>query len=216
MSRIPVLPALAGLLLVAAPAASFAQNAAQPAAITRGVFLGAGLTGTSLTIEGDEFDDEDFTENGGGLSLQIGYGFNQLFSLLVGVTGSVIQPEDGGDFVLGHLDLLGRFSFPGTTRRVVPYVEVGVTGLGAAEDESEDEFGEGDSEVTFTGGGLTLGGGVNFYLAPSVALGAGVRFTAGQFDTIKIDNVSVSDLNIDTNSGRLILGVTWFPGAGRR
>ena len=67
------------------------------------------------------------------------------------------------------------------------------------------------SEASFSGAGLTLGGGVDFYLSESWALDLQLLWTGGEFTTVTVDNVSVSGLDVDANSSRINLGVSWWP-----
>ena len=62
-----------------------------------------------------------------------------------------------------------------------------------------------------SGVGFTFGGGVQYYVAPVLALGAGVRWTVGEFDTVKFNGMTVDGFKLDATSTRLNLGVTWRP-----
>jgi hypothetical protein len=52
---------------------------------------------------------------------------------------------------------------------------------------------------------------LHYFFSPKWAFTGNVRFTTGEFDEIKFQNVSVSGLNSDATSARLILGFSWFP-----
>ena len=43
----------------------------------------------------------------------------------------------------------------------------------------------------------------------------GLRFTKGEFNKIRFENVSVDGFDIDATSARLNVGVTWFLGGSR-
>src|SRR6187402_1488475 len=107
------------------PAAAVAQQAAQAAAApirsnTEKLMLSVALGGTS--IKSDDFENE--TESGGGFSIQVGWGFTRLFTLLVDASGAVMGNDDE-EFVLAQGDLLGRFHFANPQRAWVPFVEGG-------------------------------------------------------------------------------------------
>ena len=190
------------------------QAVVTPKANTEKLMLSFALGGTS--IKSDELEDDG--ESGGGFSLQVGWGFTKLFTLLVDASGSVMDSDDE-EFVLAHADLLGRFSFTNPRRAWVPFVEGGITGRVAGQDDIVVEGDDGPQEVDLeiSGGGLTFGGGLQYHVAPAWALGAGIRWTVGEFSTIKFNNVSVEDaFELDATSTRLTVGVTWRPMVRRR
>ena len=180
---------------------------------TEKLMLSLALGGTS--IKSDDLDNE--SESGGGFSLQAGWGFTRLFTLLVDASGAVLGDDDD-EFVLVHFDLLGRFNFASPQRAWVPYVEGGVSARVAGQDDIEVDGPNGNEEVDLeiSGGGFTFGGGVQYHIRPTVALGAGLRWTVGEFSTVKVNNVSVEGFEIDATSTRLMFGVTWRPMLPRR
>jgi hypothetical protein len=70
--------------------------------------------------------------------------------------------------------------------------------------------------LEISGGGLTFGGGIQYYVAPAWALGANLRWTVGEFSTVKFNNVSIDGFELDATSTRLNFGLTWRPMMGRR
>ena len=206
-----ILSACVGSLSI--PAAAVAQQAAQTAAApirsnTEKLMLSLAIGGTS--IKSDEFENE--SESGGGFSMQLGWGFTRLFTLLVDASGSVMGDDDD-EFVLGHGDLLGRFHFANPQRQWVPFVEGGISGRVAGQDDITivDENGSQEVDLEISGGGFTFGGGIQYHVAPAWALGAGIRWTVGEFSEVKINNVSVDGFELDATSTRLMFGVTWRP-----
>lgn len=192
---------------MAAPLA--AQSASPAASSTKGFFVAAHLNGSALTAE----DLSDDTEAGAGGGLQLGYGFTRRLAVVLDGTGAALD-TGGGDIGLGHLDLSLRYAFTGPSRRFVPFVEGGYSGRALAQDDAD--LGDGTTgDLTLRGAGLTLGGGAQYYMAPKWAIGAGLKWTTGEFDTVTVDDVSVSDLGIDARSARFNVGVTWYPLAGR-
>ena len=204
----------AGLVVV--PATVIAQQAATPVrAKTEKLMLSFALGGVSLSS--DEFEEDP--ESGGGFSAQLGWGFTRRFTLLVDASGGVLNPDDD-EFVLIHFDLLGRFNFVNPQRPLVPFIEGGISARVAGQDDIQivGENGGGSQEVDLeiSGGGFTIGGGLQYHVAPSVSLGASLRVTVGEFSTVKVNNVSVDGFELDATSTRLNLGVTWWPMRGTR
>ena len=66
-------------------------------------------------------------------------------------------------------------------------------------------------DLEISGGGLTFGGGLQYYVVPALALGANVRWTVGEFKTVKFNNVSVDGFEIDATTTRINIGLTWRP-----
>jgi hypothetical protein len=184
-----------------------AQDAATRST-TRGFHVGAALNGSSIELSDDELGGE--RESGGGLSLTAGYGFTPQFGLLLTVSGANISPEDGDDYALGQADIAARFSFANPARAFVPYLEVGFTGLSAQQDDTEL------GDVELSGSGFTGAAGLNYFFNPKLALDVNLRFTAGEFNTLKIGDESVSDEDgVELTTGRFNVGISWFPGGGR-
>jgi len=190
-----------------------AQQTAPPRANTEKLMLSLALGGTA--IKSDELEDDG--ESGGGFSGQVGWGFNRLFTLLADASGASMGPSDDR-FVLVHFDLLGRFNFTNPSRAWVPFVEGGVSARIAGQDNSVviGDSGPQTVNLEISGGGLTFGGGIQYYVAPAWALGANLRWTVGEFSTVKFNNVSVGGFELDATTTRLILGLTWRPMGMRR
>jgi hypothetical protein len=181
-----------------------------PRANTEKLMVSFALGGTS--ISSDDFEDE--RENGGGFSAQLGWGFTRRFMLLVDASGSVMNSDAEDQFVLLHGDLLGRFHFVSSTRPWVPFIEGGISARVAGQDDAQivGENGQPQSvDLEISGGGITFGGGLRYHVAPAVALGASLRFTVGEFSTVKFNNVSIDGFELDATSTRLMFGVTWQP-----
>ena len=187
-------------LLVGASAAS--ANAQAPD--VRGLHLGAAFSATSIKLDETEFSDDD-SDGGIGLNLQAGYNFTRNLGLLLSVAGATVDADDADDYGVAHIDLLGRASFPGRSA-LVPYVELGITGVGAS---YEPELA---SKVELRGGGVTIGAGLNYFFTRRVAFDLGLRFTGGE-----IDNAEIADREIDVPDGlgfrttRLNIGFAFYP-----
>ena len=198
--------ACAGLALT--PLAISAQEGSAPRANTEKLMLSLALGGASLRSDGLR----DEHQSGGGFSAQLGWGFTRLFTLLADASGAVLNQDDE-ELVLVHFDLLGRFNFTNPRRAWVPFVDVGISARIAGQDDAvvvvEDETQTVDLEMS--GGGLTVGGGLDYHVTPAIALGASVRWTVGEFSTVKFNNAEFDGFKMDATSTRLNLGVTWRP-----
>lgn len=204
---------LASLIAAAPAAAQPVAGTFGAASSTKGFFLGAHLNGTALSAE----DLSDDTESGGGLGVQVGYGFTPRLALVLDGTGARFD-VDGEEFTVAHFDVALRYAFTGQTRRFVPFLELGYSGRAAAQEDVTFFLDDGSTvtgDLELSGTGFTFGGGLQYYVSPKVAIGAGVKWTTGEFDTVKFDDVSVSDLGIDAMSARVNLGLTWYPMGGR-
>ena len=204
----------AGLAFVSFPAPGAAQASDTPRANTEKLMLSLALGGASLYSE----DFEDERHSGGGFSAQVGWGFSRLFTLLADASGSVMDQDEDDEFVLIHFDLLGRFNFTSPRRAWVPFIEGGVSARVAGQDNTVvvGDGGPQQVDLEISGGGLTFGGGLQYYFVPALALGASLRWTVGEFSTVKFNNVSVDGLELDATTTRLNLGLTWQPMLGKK
>ncbi|HEX6694162.1 MAG TPA: outer membrane beta-barrel protein [Longimicrobiales bacterium] len=197
----------AAILIAGAAAVLTAAPAAAQKSTTRGFTLGAHLQGASLKVEdGDR-------SSGGGAGLRVGYGFNRNFALYLEADGTQFDVENsdfGGEWSMGHADLGVRYSFANSLRRWVPFLEAAVGGRAV---RLEDATVDGDSvgELDFSGGALSVGGGIGYFLSEKLALETLVKFSGGTFEQIDIGNVSVTDLDIDASSFRFKVGIAWWP-----
>jgi len=172
---------------------------------TTGFSVGLQLQGTSFDTDADD-DFDAFT--GGGLGLELAYGFSSGLSLFLDVAGGGLDSEDAEDDAIDstvQLDLGARMNFGGGRRALVPFLEAAVSGI-ALQGESDT-----DEEVIYSGPGVTIGGGVQYFISRTLSLNAGVRLTNGALTTVEIDG---DDEEVDDQhytSSRVILGATWHP-----
>jgi hypothetical protein len=191
---------LVGALIPLAPAA--AQEST-----TRGFVLGAHLGGASITPE----DGDRSSAGGGGLFL--GYGFNRTVQLFLQIDGSEFDVEDSdiqGKWTMGHGDLGVRFHFANSLRSWVPYLLAAFSARGVSVEDAI-VAGNPETDVGFYGGGFTLGGGILFYFNETLAAELQLVGTGGRFTEVKVDNVTMSGLEIDATSGRFNVGIAWWP-----
>lgn len=102
------------------------------------------------------------------------------------------------------MDLGARVHFRAGPNVVVPFLQSGLAGRAVAADVN-------GSTVSGSGGGLSLGGGLNAHFTPSVAFSGAVMWTVGTFDTFRVDNQTVAGSSIDATTARVHLGIIWFP-----
>ena len=209
--------ALVALLAASAPLAAQMPSSSLPRANTSRLFLGLGLNGTRLSVDESEFS-EDESDSGGGLSGQIGWGFTPKFAIFLEAGAARVSTDDDEDFDLAHVDLGARYHFVSPSRALVPYLEAALTHRAAMADDIAFDDGNGGIEevdIELSGNGFSIGGGLQYFVAPNWALNAGLKWTTGQFDKLKVDDVSIEDLDIDATTTRLTVGVVWYPMANR-
>lgn len=192
--------ALAGTLLAA--------GGLQAQSDTDGFMLGVHLVGAGLEPSGAGSD----MHRGGGLGLQLGYGFNDRIGVYLNLDGGSYEVDDRGtefSYSLATADLGVRVNFGNPSMRLRPWLNAALTGQARA----HEAVGNGETvEQTYSGGGLTAGGGVQYFFSRSLALDAGVLATAAAYTEVEEDDES-SELTVGLPfaQSRLQLGVTWHP-----
>jgi hypothetical protein len=174
---------------------------------TRGFTVGAHLQGASLSVDGGEPDD------GGGIGVRAGYGFNRRFTGYLEIDGVVFDtpnPDFGGYWGLAHVDLGVRFHFANSLRRWVPFLE-GAFGAQALDLDRATVDGEVVDDVHISGGAASLGGGVSFFATETLAIETVLKVSAGSFDQITVGNVTRSGMDVEATSTRLKIGIAWWP-----
>lgn len=175
---------------------------------TRGLSVGLHFGGASLSIESQDRNDA----GGGGLS--IGYGINRNFTIFGQADAAQFDAQSSGevvgDWTLAHVDLGVRYYFANSLRRWVPYLQAAL-GFRSVSVKDPVVNGTQRGEVEISGSGLSLGGGLDFYVSQSFALDLQLMWTGGEFNTIRVDNVSQTGFDFDATSGRFNLGVVWWP-----
>ena len=203
-SKLALLPLAALALGVAA------ESAAAQESTTRGFTMGLHGTGASLDPQGSGND----RESAGGGGLHLGYGVNRritIFAQLDGAKFDNLSTDNvEGEWTMGYFDVGVRFNFANSLRKWVPFLEAAF-GYRAVSVTDPIVNNVAANELSISGGGLTLGGGIDYYLSESWALDLQLLWTGGEFNTLRVDNVSVSGLDFDATSSRLSLGVGWWP-----
>jgi hypothetical protein len=197
-----------------APAPVRSAQQAMPRANTSRLILGMSLNGSSISSD----DLTTSTESGAGLSAQLGWGFTKNFAIVVDASAARIESIDG-NFDLAHVDVSGRWHFVSRSHGFVPFLEVGYSGRAAGKQDVllSDEMGNTyTGDLAILGGGLSVGGGMEYFIAPKWALGGTFKWTKGEFTQVKFDNITVDGLALDATSARFNLGFSWYPMTGRR
>ena len=200
----------AGFTLLSSLTAPLPLNAQEVRSNTKGFLLAPRLTGSSLEVE------DGSEESGGGAGLMLGWGVSRRVALFIGADITEIDirnPDFDGSFFLVQADLGVRVSFRSPEHKFVPYAVGALTGMAAAADVQLTPFTK--TEVELTGGGLTLGGGFNYFFIPTLALDVQLLGTAGSFTDLRIGSVTSDIDDIDATAGRFTLGLTWYPIRGR-
>ena len=198
--------------LVAAAALSAGELNAQYSD-NAGFFLNAHLSGTALSGTGSEA----VTENGGGAGFAVGYGFNDRIVLFFNLDAAEVEydedfvaaPDETYSLLTGDLGV--RVNLGNETMKVRPYINAAFTGVASVEDYGEAEAGE-DIEEIISGGGVTIGGGVQYFFSRTIALDLGLQATAGAFTEITFDGEDEEfEEGVAFTSSRVQLGVSWHP-----
>lgn len=200
-------PAFRAVMLAALAAGMTVSPVMAQRSTTRGFTVGAHLQGASLEVEGDD------PAGGGGAGLRVGYGFNRSFAGYVEVDGIQFDVENtdfGGEWSMAHVDLGLRYSFANSLRRWIPFLEAAV-GARAVRLEDATVDGEPAEELNFSGGALSIGGGLDFFVSETLAIETLVKFSGGTFEQVDVGDVSVNDLDIEASSFRFKLGLAWWP-----
>lgn len=175
---------------------------------TRGFNVGLHFSGASLDVEGD-----GDRHNAGGAGLILGYGFNRTIELFLQLDAAEFDVDDAeveGKWAMGHADLGVRFHFANSLRTWVPYLQAAVGGRAVGVDDAIVE-GTPETDVGFFGGAFTLGGGIMFYFNQTLAADLQLAWSNGEFTEVRVNDVTVSGLEIEAQSTRFNVGISWWP-----
>ncbi len=196
-------PSLALLAALATSAPLLAQEST-----TRGFNVGIHLSGQSITPEdGDR-------SNAGGAGLFLGYGFNRTIQLFLQFDGGEFDVQNAaveGDWAMGHGDLGVRFHFANSLRSWVPYLQAAISGRavsvtnGALNQVTQSE------DITLSGAAFTVGGGILFYFNETLAADLQLALSGGRFTDVKVGTVTYNNAEVDAQSTRFNIGVSWWP-----
>ena len=192
-------------------ASAHAQGAISMQSTGEGFFLGAHLGAATWTADNIDGEGNDIDgETGGGGGITFGYGFSQLISAYLTADAVSISPDAAPDHILGHGDLGILFTFGSTTSAVRPFLDVALN----VRQVNFDLLG---SDLTYTGAGVSVGGGVRYHLSLPFAIDAGAKISLGEFTEAESGGASI-ELEalglekISASSVRINVGIVWFPG----
>jgi hypothetical protein len=196
------LATFAALATIALATPAAAQDA--PRSSTQGLFVAGGAnTGTLTRTEGWR------SNTGFGANVLAGYGLSERFAVTVGSSGTHLRDAAGSCYTLGHVDLLGRYSFAGSHRAWVPYLGAGLTVRSAqfAADGASD-----DARISRTDPTLSAVLGLHVFLRTNVAIDA---WSSNSLGALTGDGCQGADSGPRTCaiSSRTGVGLAWFPGA---
>ena len=167
---------------------------------TKGFFVRPHFLGTAWRLDDYESD----TQSGGGMGLNLGYGFNETVAAYIEFSGAEIDPDEGENYVLAHVDLGAIFTVGAPTSKLKGNFMVALNGRAFELDQP-------GLDVEGSGGGLTAGGGILYFFSRSVALDLNLLLSFGEITEIKVNRFT-ADTNLDATSSRFNLGVAWYPG----
>lgn len=196
-------------LLAAASAVLVSSTAHAQVSDNRGWMVNVHVAGAAT---GGAADDAEM-RRGGALGVAVGYGFSDRLALVLSADGARVKypgpvTADGGptgSYDQLTVDIALRASFLGEHSPLRPYLTSGITGV--AESPRPDDTG-----MVKSGGGITIGGGLQYFTSPKVALDAGLLFTSGSFTGVEVDGEKYEyDEGLGFSHSRLQLGITWRP-----
>jgi opacity protein-like surface antigen len=186
---------------------------------TKGFVLGVhSIAAPGVSITGEDVDGEFETNFGMGAGVMLGYGFTE--SLTAYASLDIAKQRFGNTdydaaFGLGHIEAGLRANVPLGTPSTLPYLSAsfGRRALGARVYDTVQERGY---DMTLSGTSFGLGGGVEHFFSPTMALDLGVSANFGKFDHYEADGEKdAADVN-GARTIRMRVGVNWRPGARRR
>ncbi|HEX8322153.1 outer membrane beta-barrel protein [Longimicrobium sp.] len=196
-------------LLAAAGAVLVSSTAHAQTSDTRGWMVNVHVAGTATGGAGQDAE----MRRGGALGVAVGYGFSDRLALLLSADGGRVKypgpvMADGGatgSYDQLTIDIALRASFLDEHSPLRPYLASGITGV--AESPRPDDAG-----IVTSGGGITIGGGLQYFTSSRVAIDAGLLVTAGSFTGFEVDGEKHEyDEGLGFSHSRLQLGITWHP-----
>jgi len=151
-------------------------------------------------------------DTGVGMAGQLGWGITKNFALVAEASAASIGSVNG-NFGLAHVDVGGRWHFVTARSGFVPFVEVGYSGRALLKEGVLMTGGDGNTYTgdMLLGSGLSLGGGLHYFVAPTLAFGGAFKWTTGKFSRLQLDDAYVDGLAMDATTPRFNMGFTWFP-----
>ncbi len=191
------------LLILSMPSQSAGSEAGGSEAIEgdRGFYLGIKFVGSSLHTDNSAEEEFIIKDEGGGVLLDIGYGFNRTFSLELSMGGS--NHETSKQSIDAHfytLQIFGYYRFS-PQRPFRPYIKGGLGAYGL-------ELDEGSADVRIEGGGVAFGGGFRYFFSPHFSMGVDLTLNIIRYDRAKLTLEGFSiETTIDEESAMTSLGL---------
>ena len=147
---------------------------------SKGFYLGSSLMGSSIDIDEDPGTTFRVDSNGGGVTLEMGYSFNSVFSLELVLAATGYETSDPDiNAGLGAVQVFAHYQFrPGSQMR--PFVKGGFGGYGLRIDD-------GAVAATANGGGLAFGGGIDYFFNRHFAMGIDVTHSIIDYNELEFD-----------------------------
>jgi hypothetical protein len=186
---------------------TLAQDAITLRSNTEGFHIGIG--GGYKHWTSSYFNRLDETEPmglGGGINL--GYGINQHIELFASYEYHTFKfKTEWDDYGLSTFGVGARYNFGGTLQAIRPFVEVAYNyqNLLINPVELNGQL----FEYKMKGGALSLGGGVNFFVTPKLAINAKAGANLGKFSSFLVDNDGIED-RPDVKTFQFGIGLNYF------
>jgi hypothetical protein len=198
--------ALVPAALLAAATSLAAQEMTAPAMAapldqskTRGFMIGAHANAAAIAPS------EGSAERGFGGGLRAGYGITDHVTVFGEADGASINYKDEeGSYTMIHVGAGVRGSTATPAAKARPYFEAALVAVSLADDvEGHD--------VTFTGGSVQFGLGVEYFVSRTAALDVGMEVGPGKFTSASVDGESAPFEDLNFTSVRLNVGFTFHP-----
>ncbi len=196
---------LLSLAMMASPAAAEGTDSLQSHADGRGFYLGLEFIGSSLHADNPSNTAFFIKDDGGGVLLKAGYHFTPAFALELSLGGSrhetSVQTIDA-NLAAVQIFALYRFS---PDRPFRPYIKGGFGGYSLI-------LQEGSLESKIEGGGVTFGGGFDYFFSSHFSLGVDFIHNVIRYEefTLSAGGFSVNwDIDEDGSMSSLGLALTY-------
>lgn len=190
------------------------QEALRQRSNTRGLNLGVHGQYMFWGTTDSDYKDLFVKTNGPGASLRIGYGFSHGIEAFVQIDGSYLttsNPDINESYgiTLANLEIGGRLNIGSTTSRLRPFFDLGYSRVGASANPVVYDNGTGTASMY--GGGLLIGGGLNYFLSIPFAITLRGSTVIGRFNSIDFEGDPITSFGKpDIGIARASLGLTWY------
>jgi hypothetical protein len=186
---------------------SLAQDALTLRSNTEGFHIGIGGSYKHWTSSYfNQLDELEPTGIGGGLNL--GFGLNQHIELFATFDYHTFKfKNDWDDYGMTIIGVGTRYNFGGTLQKVRPYVELAYNYQYLVVDPVQlngQLF-----KYELSGGALSLGGGVNFFVTPKVAINLKAGANLGKFSSFLLNEDGIED-RPDVKTFQFGVGLNYF------